>query len=297
MADGDQPLIQLDAADVLGDASEVETTDVLDTEEDTTKKESDKKESKPAPKEAVKPEDGKGLEDEKEEEDVLGPAKDENEEEKPEEGASEEETPEQQEEKQRNADTRKQQLQTEIRELVSQKNALRADVETLNKQAYRTQTAEELVNEGLSEQEAENEALRQQLEFQKYNAQVSDLSSTLGIESMQLMADFPQFDPRSPLFDEALHKTVTELYENVADVHRDPKTNLVTNVRVFPYNFYKAFAETQSSSGQRSRAEGQVEGQKAAEKNLAAAETPSSTAPKAPRVDPFRSGLLGKYKQ
>lgn len=192
------------------------------------------------------------------------------------------------------AEARKQALQTEIRELVSKRNEVRADVERLNARAYRTETAEELEEQGLTPEEAENEILKQQMQLKEFNLHVADLNANLNIESLQVMQDFPVFDPDSKSFDKDLSDRVRGLYEKAAQPQVDKRTGLVTKSNIAPYEFYKAFAETHESSGTKSRVEGEIEGKKAADKELEAAETPSSTAPKTAKEDPFLKGLLSK---
>lgn len=192
------------------------------------------------------------------------------------------------------AEARKQALQTEIRELVSKRNELRAEVEQQNAKVYRVETAEELAEQGLTEEEAQNEILRQEMEMREFNLHVADLNANLNIEALQVMQDFPVFDPDSSEFDETLRDRVRVLYEQAAQPQVDKRTGLVLKSNIAPYEFYKAFAETHASSGAKSRIEGKIEGQKAADKQLAAAETPSSTAPRAAKEDPFLKGLLSK---
>lgn len=201
---------------------------------------------------------------------------------------------EQEAERAKGADARKQALQTEIRELVSKRNDLRAEVEQQNAKAYRVETAEELADQGLTEEEAENEILRQEMQMREFNLHVADLNANLNIEALQVMQDFPVFDPDSSEFDETLRDRVRVLYEQAAQPQVDKRTGLVLKSNIAPYEFYKAFAETHQSSGAKSRIEGKIEGQKAADKQLAAAETPSSTAPRTAKEDPFLKGLLSK---
>lgn len=201
---------------------------------------------------------------------------------------------ESEEERAKGAEARKQALQSEIRELVSKRNELRAEVEQANTKAYRTETAEELAEKGLSEEEANAEIMRQEAEMREFNIHVADLNSTLNLEALQVMQDFPVFDPDSKDYDKDLSNRVRGLYEQAAQPKVDPRTGLVIQSNLPPYEFYKAFAETHQTSSAKSRVEGRIEGEKASDKNLAAAETPSSTAPRKKAEDPFLKGLLSK---
>lgn len=284
MAD-DKPTITLDAADVMGDdgAGEPSTpapqADPQPAEDDESKKSAPKAKSKDTPIE----EDGINDEDE----DVLGDpkAQDENQDEDPE--GDDEGQPK------KDATSRKEQLQTEIRGLVSKRNELRTEVQGLNSQVYRTETKEELVNQGMDENAAAIEELTQKQQMSEFNARVTDMNANLNIESLQVLADFPVFDPTAPEYDADLATRAKAVYEKAAQIQVDPKTGLVVNLNVLPYDIYKAFAETYSGGV----SSGQVKGQKSTEKMMASAEPKSSAAPKQPREDAFRSGLLSKYKK
>lgn len=190
------------------------------------------------------------------------------------------------------AEARKESLNNEIRELVSKRNEARKEYEAEIAKNYRTETVEELEDQGLSPEDAEKEVLRQENEMLKFNQHVSDLNGTLNIEALQVMQDFPVFDPESPLYDKDLSGRVRELYQQAAQPQVDEKTGFVLKSNLTPYAFYKAFAETHQASGEKSRVQGQIDGQKAADKELAAAEVPSSTAPRTQKQDPFLKGLL-----
>ena len=294
MADDNAPQITLDAADVLGDdgAGEPSTpapqADPQPAEDDDSQEPKSKK-SAPKAKSTDTPieEDG----NENEDDDVLGDpkAQEENQEE------SDDENPEGDDEGQpkKDANSRKDQLQTEIRDLVSKRNELRAEVQNLNSHVYRTETKDELVAQGMSEAEAAIEEMKQQNEMKDFNARVTDMNANLNIESLQVLADFPVFDPDSDQYDADLAARAKAVYQKAAQIQVDPKTGLVVSLNVLPYDIYKAFAETHSGGV----ASGQVKGQKSTEKMMASAEPKSSAAPKQPREDAFRSGLLGKYKQ
>lgn len=186
-------------------------------------------------------------------------------------------------------EARKEVLKSEIRELVAQRGALRAEIANTNSTVYRPQTAEELEEQGLDPAMAAVKALEQKSQMAEFNNHVSDLNANLNVESLQVMTDYPIFDPESPKYDEAFSDQVTAVYQKVAGVMRDPKTGLIVRANVLPYEIYKAFAQTYAAGAKT----GEVDGQKATDKMLANAETPSSAAPKKSAKDPFAVGLMG----
>lgn len=190
----------------------------------------------------------------------------------------------------KNAETRKEELQAEIRDLVAKRNVLREEVEATNAKVYEPQSAEELIEQGMDPALAKVEALEQGQKMDKFNAHVTDLNANLNVESLQVMADFPIFNPDAPEYDKALAETAKNAYQRAAQIQVDPNTGLVVQANVLPYEIYKAIADARTSGTQ----QGAAKGQKAAEKMLASADTPSSSAPKQPKEDPFLKGLTGK---
>lgn len=190
----------------------------------------------------------------------------------------------------KDAESRKEALNLEIRDLVSKRNELRAEITDINAKVYTPQSAQELIDQGVDPALARVEALEQRTQMAEFNAHVTDLNANLNIESLQVMNDFPVFNPDAPEYDEALSQRAREVYEQAAQIQTDPKTGLIIQSNANPYNIYKAFAETAGKGVQ----DGAVKGQIAAEKNLAAADTVSSAAPKQPKEDNFLKGLTGE---
>lgn len=172
------------------------------------------------------------------------------------------------------ADERKEQLNTEIRTLVAQRNSIRSEVEKLNAQVYQPQTKDELVEQGLTETDAKVEALRQEIELNKFNEQVSEAQLTLRSEAEGVLRDFPMFDPNNK---EAFRPEIAAQVDHIlaSSLITDPNTGQVIGSNVSPYQLYKSFADTYQASS----TEGQVKGQQAAQRQLSAVEAPSSATP------------------
>lgn len=198
------------------------------------------------------------------------------------------ETQEEESPKTSKAEERKEQLNKEIRDLVAQKNTLKRDVELATYNTYRPQSAEQLEQAGLDTTEAKIEALRQEQQIAQYNQHVTELNSNLEMESMQAIHDFPVFDPNSADYDKEFANRVAEQYMRVSGIQKDPNTGFIVQANVLPYEFYKSYADVYKMSLQR----GEVRGKQSAAKESAAAETPSSAAPKAGKKDPLMEALL-----
>lgn len=192
------------------------------------------------------------------------------------------------EERKKGAEARKAQLQTEIRDLVATRNQLREEVSAKNAEAYKPATADELVEQGMDPAMAEVTALKQRTELAEYNAHVADLTASINTEALQVMHDYPMFDPNSPEYNKDIAEMAGSVYERVAGIKTDPKTGLPYSANVLPRQVYQAIAQAFSAGA----STGEVRGQQATEQMLAAADSPTTSATvEEPKVDPFLQGL------
>lgn len=178
------------------------------------------------------------------------------------------------------AEERKTQLNTEIRDLVSQRNAIRTEVEKLNADTYQVATEDELVAQGMDPLTAKVEALDQRSQLSDYNNKVADAQLTLESESQRVLREFPMFDENSTEFNKDLTAQASSLLQESLEF--DPNTGQVTGSKVSPYQLYKTLA----TAAQASKTDGQIEGQKAAEKQLANSDTLPGAAPPKEKKDP-----------
>lgn len=191
------------------------------------------------------------------------------------------------------AEARKEQLSTEIRDLVSQRNKLRDDIARKNAEVYQPASLEQLQEQGMDEATARVTALEQRTQIAEFNARAADVTASLNTEALQVMHDFPVFDPESPQYDKGLSKLAEGIYTKAAGIQTDPKTGLIYDAAVMPYQIYRSIAQAHEAGA----STGKVQGQRASEKMLAATETPTSVAPPTPKEDPFLSGLTRGMKR
>jgi hypothetical protein len=206
---------------------------------------------------------------------------------------SEEET----EKPKRGAEAREEKLNNEIRDLVSTRNALKQEVEQLTAQAYKPQSAEEIMAEtGESASDARLSAMEQRQELRDYNDRVAESQLVLSTESQRIVQDFPMFDPASPQFQPEIAAQAANILEknlirdpNVPEIFNGQPTGkgIVIGAHASPYELYKPIADAYNASAVANR----VKGQQAAEKMLASADPQSSVAPKTAKEDPFLAGL------
>lgn len=200
------------------------------------------------------------------------------------EGAEEstEETSEEGESKAKNS------AQNRIRSLANENRQLRQQVEALNAQFYEPQTAEQLQEQGLDETQAQIEALRQQQAINQANQHITSLNSDINMESVQVMHDFPIFDPDSKEFNKDFAAMVNQEYMAASGMTTDQNTGLITQARVLPYDFYKSYARTYEMGMKK----GSVKGQSDYKKTANAADVTPVASPKEEKEDPLMKALL-----
>jgi len=105
-------------------------------------------------------------------------------------------------------------------------------------QAYGPKTEEELVEEGLSRQEAQIQALREEMAFKEQRAQIAEMNASLQSDAVNVISDFSVFNPDSPDFDPEFSKQVETAYRTAARLQTDDN-GIVLNAEVPLYDFYK----------------------------------------------------------
>lgn len=168
-----------------------------------------------------------------------------------------------------------------FQKLANENKEMREYIEKLNAETYKPQTAEELVDEGLSPELAEVRSLKQELELQAYNNRVIEAQTSLSKEAEQVIKDFPLFDSESPEFDKDIAQAASESL--AASLIKDPNTGQIIGSHLTPYQIYKPIADAYMKS----RIAGQIRGQKATEQMLASVDATPSATPKEPKKDPL----------
>jgi len=190
------------------------------------------------------------------------------------------------------AEERKQQLNDEIRNLVAERNKIRSEVEKVNSQVYNPQTADQLLGqinpdtgEYFTPTEARLAALEQSREVEQYNSRVAEEQLTIRTEAQNALKDYPMFDQNNAEYNADIAKGVDELLGRSLEF--DQNTGQVVGSKVSPYTLYQLVGDAFNQG----KSSGQIAGQKATEKMIAAADTPSSAPVKEPKEDSFLKGF------
>ena len=172
-----------------------------------------------------------------------------------------------------------------FQKLANENRDLKERIEKLHAEVYKPQTAEELVEEGLTPELAEVRALKQELDVNAFNARVVEAQTSISDDAGRVLQDFPIFDPDSSEYQPDLAADAAESLERV--LVKDPNTGQIIGSHLTPYQIYKPIADAYK----RSSLKGQIQGQKATERMLSNVDSPTSRAPKEPKVDPVMAIL------
>jgi hypothetical protein len=268
-------------------ASDVQSTDITPDDFMADEQESPKAEPSTAKTEEEKPESAKSTEAQAEEtkdETEADDTADKSEEPEAKDTDTEAEKGEETETKPpTKAEERKTQLNTEIRDLVAQRNTLRTEVEKANAEVYQPATEQELVDEGMSATDAKVEAMRQNLEVRDYNERVAEAQLTIESESNRILQDFAWANPNSgeDVYKKELAEEAAALLQS--NLITDPNTGQVIGSNISPYQLYKTLDRASGISA----VQGQIQGQQAAEQQLANVDAAGSAAPPKKKADPL----------
>lgn len=213
------------------------------------------------------------------------------------------------------ADRRKEQLNTEIRDMVAERNRIAQELEqarqlasqlqaTQQQEESQPQTVEgylEQVNPDTGEyytpQEAKLALMDRQLERlqverqqERHVAEVRQKQSQLLSEAQRVVTDFPQFNPESPQYNEALAKRLDRILEG--NLIYDPVTNQPVGSHTPIYEIYKTYSDS-IQSGSLTGAEQQ---RKATAKMLKNADVVGGSGDfKADRKSAFEEGFESEF--
>lgn len=174
------------------------------------------------------------------------------------------------------------------RRFYEERQQQKRQVEQTIDQTYQPQPVDELtqhfIDQGYDEFQAQmlarDEVRNQRDQINEARTEVAELNMQIETEAVQVMHDFPVFNPGTPerpnpLYDKDFADKASELYMKAANAVVDPRTGLVVQTSLTPYTFYKQLADMRNSGV----SQAQVKAQKAAEQQMAAVAPPVSNAP------------------
>lgn len=171
---------------------------------------------------------------------------------------------------------------TRIRQLANENRQMREYIQSLEE--LQTNTEQDYVEAGYSEERAEILALKESVERDRTLNQISQLNTGIASDVTRILSDFPEFNPKSPEFIGEEHaKEIASMYDEFAEVQYDKNGVVALSAKQLPYDFYKRQANilraAQSKAG--------VKAQASAEKMLASAEPQSRSTQVTSSGDPM----------
>lgn len=155
---------------------------------------------------------------------------------------------------------------------IQERQRTRQNVAQQIDQAYGPKTEEDLVQEGYDPAQAQIEALRQEMQYERQKTQIAELNAGLQAEAVNVTHDFPLFDPNSKEFDAEFAKEVEESYKIASRLQVDDN-GIVINAEVPLYDYYQRMATIYN----RGTSRGQQQGQQEYQQMLARTENPGGS--------------------
>lgn len=176
-------------------------------------------------------------------------------EEKPSEG-NQEPAPEEQKPETDDAAAIKARNEAYARQRIQERQRVKQQVERQVDQTYGPKTEEDLINEGYSEQQAQILALREEMNYKEQRTQIAELNAGLQVETVNVVNDFPVFNPNSEDYDKEFAEMVANQYKVAARLQTD-ENNIVINAEVPLYDFYQQMANIRSQAASKFQQQGQ----------------------------------------
>lgn len=121
---------------------------------------------------------------------------------------------------------------------------------------------EEAINNGLTEEQAAYEARIQAVEaraeFREQQANIAELNSNMQAEAVNVLNDFPVFDPKSPDYDADFTNMVQQTYQTAARLQTD-ENGIVLSAELPLYDYHKQMAAIYNRGASKGAQQGQAE--------------------------------------
>jgi hypothetical protein len=185
-----------------------------------------------------------------------------------EEQAAEEDPAEQQ--RRHNAEMARQRIQN--RERNQQEIAQKLD------EKYGPKTEDQLIEEGLTPEQAQIQALREEMAYERQKTHVAQINAGMQADAVNVMNDFPVFNPDSNDYDPEFAKLVEQQYQTAARLRFDDEDkSLVLNAEVPLYDFYQQMATIYNRGATRGTQQAQKSVMKTLSRTESVGGSPSST--------------------
>ena len=154
----------------------------------------------------------------------------------------------------------------------------RQQVEKQLDEQYGPKSQEDLIEEGLKPQEAQVEALRQEIAYERQRTQIADLNAGMRTEAAEVMSDMPIFratnpdGSKNPDYDPQFTQMVEQQYKIASRLETDDN-GIVLNAEIPLYDYYKSMYDLYQTGTSR----GMQQGQQAAQQMMSRTENPGGS--------------------
>lgn len=163
--------------------------------------------------------------------------------------------------------------QNRFQKLANENRSLREQVAKLEQLAVPTE--QDYIDGGYDPTEAKLNALEAKIQRNEAVEQITYLNSTFDTDMVRIAHEYPQLDPRSPEYNEALTEKLFNQFDQ--DNGTEYSDGIVLRADKTPYQYIKDKMDLIGIASQKAK----VQAQRDVEQMVAAAETPTSTAPPA----------------
>ena len=136
----------------------------------------------------------------------------------------------------------KEQRDQAARQAYLERQRNRQQVEQQIDQQFGPSSAEELIAQGVDPQQANVEALRQEIAFSQERARVAELNAGMRAEAVEVFSDFPVFNPQSKDYDPDFAQMVEVQYKQAARVQTSDDGSIILNAEIPLYDYYQQMA-------------------------------------------------------
>lgn len=139
-------------------------------------------------------------------------------------------------------------------------------------ETYGPKSPEDLQQEGLTPEQAQIEALRQEMAYKEQRTHIAELNAGLISEATEVMSDMPIFREGSPDYDPEFTQMVEQQYKLASRLETDDNGTIL-HAEVPLYDFYKSMYDMR----QNAIARGEQMGQQSAQQMLSRTENPGGS--------------------
>jgi len=141
---------------------------------------------------------------------------------------------------------------------IAERNRTRQEVAQQLDSVYGPKTAEQLEDEGLEPQQAQIQALREEMAYERQRSTIAELNAGMQSDAVNAMNDFPVFNEKSPDYDPEFTAMVQQQYQVAARLQTDDN-GIILNAEVPLYDYYQSMNKIYNRGSSKGSSQGQAE--------------------------------------